>query len=240
MAKSKGEQKELFQVHNTFFVFLNALALDGTLARLQKKCSASLAVLVCLKCSADFQTGLVSKGTTLLAKQAGCSRASVHKAIDALAAEGLVEIQPRENGKRAIYRLFDKATVRKDGEEAGEIRFPFTPNHMGHRLQDLAAFRTDGELPARALAAGMNVTINLNITNIGHAENVYVATEEMEGNLRALADVPAGPWKEAALRALKLQVARLEAENSGTNEDNSENSVPGLPHILGPSKTLPN
>lgn len=212
MSKRKPEQQTLFQLHHTFFVFLNALALDGTLARIQTKCSASLAVLVCLKTSADFSTGLCSKGTKLLAQQAGCSRVSVHNAVKALEEEGLVEVVQRENGKRSIYRVFDKVMVRKDGQEAGTIRFPFSPMEMKDRLEDLQTFRHVGELPARAHAAGVkvNFVLNLNITQIENAQNVFVGATEFQENLEALQKVSAGPWKKAALRALRDQFSQIE------------------------------
>lgn len=228
-SRKRPEQQQLFQLHNTFFIFLSSLALDGTLARIQKKCSASLSVLVCLKCSADFGTGLCIKGTTLLAEQAGCSRVSVHRAIQALVDEGLVEVVRQDKGKRSVYRLFDKVKVKKDGQDAGTVMVPFMPKHMGARLEDLATFRQEGELPARALAAGMSVNITLNITNIQNAQNVYVSTSEMDANLKELARIPAGPGKSAAIRVLKQQIelmeAGIEAETQTSQQSEAEFAI---------------
>lgn len=208
------KQGDLFQVHHTFFVFISALAFDGTLARIQKACASSLAVLCCLKAAADFQTGLVSIGMNLLAKQSGCSTGTIWNAVAALEKEGLLEVVRAEKGKRHIYRLFDKLAVKHQGEDAGSIKVPFLPRQMKDRLQDIQSFSKEGELPPRALAAGVAVNLNIqvNITNNYLGDVIYNTTSEVHENIKSLEQLPNGVGKAAALRALKGQIERMEKE----------------------------
>lgn len=208
----KPQQQDLFQVHNTFFVFISALVLDGVAARLQKKCSASLAVLCCLKASADYQTGFSSMGVSLLSKQAGCSRVSVVKAIAVLEEEGLLRVVRAEKGKRHVYQLFDKFAVRKEGQQTGTLKVPYLPRQVSNRFEDIAVFRQSGELPARALEAGAVYNIQININN--YYGDRYERTSSVEGVLKELSGMKNNPMKRFAVEALRRQVEALEEELS--------------------------
>lgn len=210
----KAHQQDLFQVHNTFFVFISALIYDGTAAKIQKRCSSSLAVLCALKAAADYQTGLASVGVSLLAKQSGCSRGTALKAVDALADEGLIKKVKTEKGQRHIYQLFDKLAVRQEDKLTGQLSVPYQPRQIRERLEDIGRFRQNGELPARALAAGTTYNIQINIHNHYHdGRGPYERTASIEESLGQLRELKANnPMKRLAVEALRKQVERLENE----------------------------
>lgn len=203
---------DLFEATHTWNLVLNAYALDGTMARLQEKCSSSTSVFLLLRAGCDWDSGLVSMGTTFLAQKAGCSRGSVSNAIKALADEGLIEIIGAAKGKRPVYRLYDRVDVRQGGEDAGRMMIPYKPRHVTARVEDIQRFRKTGELPERAMAAGVNLNITINITKIENAENVYTFTDETSKGLAQIAEMSDGPWKSLALRKLKEKIDELESQ----------------------------
>ena len=203
---------DMFEVHSTWFLMLNALVHDGTLARLQKECSACLAVYVVLRGACDYDSGLCSIGTELLAEKAGCSVPTAKKAIRTLEAEKLLEIISSGRGKRNVYRLYDRLDVKKQGEGVGDLLVPYKPRNVSERVEDIRVFKKEGEMPARSLAAGVNVniTINVNKTEVNSAENVYTFTDSTSTGLEQLEKMKDGPYKLLALRKLKEQVEAME------------------------------
>lgn len=209
---------DMFECHHTWFLFLNAMVLDGTLARIQEACAHSLSVFTILRGNCDYESGLCSMGTTLIAEKAGCSRSSVGNALVVLEKEGLIKVIGGGQGKRPVYRLFDKVGIRHKGDDAGEMLIPYKPKQTFDRVDDIVAFRKIGEMPPRAVAAGVNLNITINITKIDRAENVFTFTDDTTKGLAQLEEMKDGPWKAMALRQLKGKIEAMEAEIS-KNQD---------------------
>lgn len=218
-AKKKDErQPDLFRAHHTFTILLNALVLDGTLARIQKECSASLSVFVILKTHCDLDSGLVSMGTTLLAKEASCCRESVSKAISVLEQEKLLEKIAAEPGKRPIYRLIDQVECLPniEGLKPKRMAIPFVPTKMSERVQDIVAFKKTGLVPDRALKVGVHIE-NLNIKFEFHQHNhihgdVTNVIHEKQTDLEKIKDIEDPKLREFALEKVTEELENLRSQ----------------------------
>ena len=232
--KSKKDNKtiDMFECHHTWFLFLNAMIWDGTLAKIQDECAHSLSVFSILRGAADYDSGLCSMGTALIAEKAGCSRGSITNAIRVLENEGLIKVIGGGQGKRPVYRLFDKVGIKHKGDDAGEMLIPYKPKQTFDRVDDIQAFRKMGEMPPRAVAAGVNLNITINITKIDKAENVFTFTDDTAKGLAQLEAMEDGPYKALALRQLKGKIESMEAEIS-KNQD-FEQSIQNLQALFEP------
>ena len=230
--KSKKDKHtiDMFECNHTWFLFLNAMILDGTLAKIQEECAHSLSVFTILRGNCDYDSGLCSMGTTLIASKAGCSRGSVSNAIAVLEKEGLIKVIGGGQGKRPVYRLFDKVGIRHKGDDAGNMLIPYKPKQTFDRVDDIQAFRKIGEMPPRAVAAGVNLNITINITKVDKAENVFTFTDDTAKGLAQLEAMEDGPYKAMALRQLKGKIESMEAEIS-KNQD-FEQSIQNLQSLF--------
>lgn len=218
-----GTQGDLFKGHHTFIIQLNSLALDRTLARIQRECAHTLSVLYVLKMHADFQSGLVSMGSTLLAEICGCSKDSITKAIGVLRKEKLLEKVSSGRGKRPVYRLFDQVQllpiVEQMGLEPKKMSFPYLPTQMTDRVKDIVAFKKTGELTSRAVAGGVhieNLVINVNVHHHHYhdGKDVYEVVTEKQSELQELSRMKPSAMKRLALETLKAEISALLARDS--------------------------
>lgn len=228
MPREEPEQLDLYRGHHTFVIQLNSLALDRVMARLQKKCAHCWSTLYVLKMHADFDTGLVSIGSDLIADIAGCSQDSVLKAIRILESEGVLERVKSERGKRPIYQLFEQVELHPLIEEMNlnpkKMSFAFKPKQMTDRVKDIVAFKKTGELTPRAMAGGVhieNLVVKVDVHHHHYYEkdrkhDVYETITERQAEIAELAKMPNTNVKKWALEALRSEIDLLlqDAERS--------------------------
>lgn len=213
----KPKQQDLFRADTRFFIMLSSLLTDENEngeTRLAEMGLAGLAVLVCLRCSADFDSGLVSIGQREIARQTGIRQQTAGKYLSKLISLGYVKkINEDETQKRGLYQLTDHISLEHRDEPAGKMLVPYKPKQIGSMLTDVKHFLHNGYLPESAREAGVKVSITVNITNIQNAENVFLGTEQdVNEHYNSILSMPNGPIKKLALQALREQLDRLEQE----------------------------
>lgn len=213
----KAEQLDLYKGHHTFVIQLNSLALDRVLARIQSECAHCLSVLFVLKMHADFDSGLVSMGSRLLAEICGCSPDSVTKAVGILEKESLLEKVSAGRGKRPVYQLKDQVELEPIVKEMGlvpkKMSFPFKPKQMTDRVKDIVAYKKTGELTSRAVAGGVHIENLVVKVDVHHhhyygkeKEDVYEVVSERQADIQELADMPNSNFKKFALEQLRAEI----------------------------------
>jgi DNA-binding MarR family transcriptional regulator len=225
MSKPKGAkpyQQDMFQAETRFFLMLSSLFSDTNEkgeTRAAEIGPYGVMVLLALRRSADFDTGLVQLGQREIARQTGMRQGTVKDYLKKLVKLGYVEkINDEDPQQRGLYRLTDHISLEHREEHAGEMLVPYSPRKMSGMLSDVKKFLKDGRLPETAKAAGIQVNITLNITNIQHAENVFLGTREDHAqSYEAALSLPDGIGKETALRAIRSELEKWEQqdENEG-------------------------
>ena len=96
-------QGDLFEADLKWTWILNSIFSSGAAARMG---SSATIVLFCLRCSGNYQNGLVSLGQREIAKQTGLSRSSVARALSTLEEEKFIK-KEKVSHKRIVYSLDD-------------------------------------------------------------------------------------------------------------------------------------
>ena len=142
---------------------LSALISGGTAAKIGP---LALAVLVCLRTHANYQTGRCSIGQRLIAKQIGSSPNAVGRAIAILEENGLIKVISGGKATRAVYEIVESIPLFHDDKPAGEMTFPFQPLNLSRRLDEAREIARTGEVPPRS-PIHLNLTINIIQNNGG-------------------------------------------------------------------------
>lgn len=215
MNKRNHRQQDLFRADTRFFLMLSSLLTDENeegKTRLAEIGAYGLAVLVCLRCGADFDTGLVSIGQREIARQTGIRQQTAGEYLSKLIELGYVQ-KLNDDGKRGLYKLTDHINIEHDDKPAGKMMLPYSPRKMGELIHGVKTFLKNGQLPDDVINAGVQVSININITNIQNAEHVYFGErEEQTNNYNDILSLPDSPMRKLAITAIREQLDRLEKE----------------------------
>ena len=180
----RRQQGELFAADTRYVLLLSAIISSGKAAEIGP---IALAVLVCLRTHANYQTGRCSVGQRLISKQIGASTGSVAKAIKLLEEQGLIK-RTSFGGARAVYEIQDEIPLFHDEKRAGEMLVPFVPLFVRDRLDEAREAARTGEVPAKSPIT-LNLTINI-INNSGsgsvvvHGGNTF-SMDALPENIRS-------------------------------------------------------
>ena len=153
-------------------------------------------VLVCLRCAANYQTGLVWMSQDKIGKQCGMSRSSVKRALTVLEKHDLIQ-KKKVSHKKVLYSIVDKVPffrntdtgdddddTTENPEPVGILPLDFRPLQREKQIQEAKHFLRTGKVPAKSKIQPIYLQVVVGDVYNNHVEGNAVIAQGNESEIK--------------------------------------------------------
>lgn len=180
-------------------------------------------VLVCLRCAANWQTGLAWMAQETIGEQCGMSRSTVRRALEVLEKHKLIE-KKKISHKKVLYAIRDEVPFfrntdtdddeNENAEPVGILPIDFRPLQREKQIQDAQYFFRTGRMPPKSKIQPIFLQVVLgDIYNNQVEGNAFIA----QGDNQKSAQKPIRLTKEMA-----AMLQRVIAETDLIQDDDGD------------------